>query len=767
MADTILYAPTVDYDASGHSPGDTIYISAGTYTQFNIHGARGADGNPVVITNLGGQVELAASSYNDANFQDNQWIRIRGDGDVGYTYGFLSHMRFLAYDDSTGLIIHHIEFDNPAPGGSRIGISAKTGAGDIIDFNDVEIHHCWIYGASEAIYIGDSYWDTNHYDMARVEIHHNIIDDCYDGIQVGSVVSGLSVHHNIVIDINSSVSGPYDAGIMINNGCGTTSPGEIYDNWIEDCEEWGIYHGGGALDIYCNIILNTGNAVASRDAIATYCGSYTTNIYNNTILTAGQFGGGYGIDVGGSSVDVYAYNNIILDCGTAPIDPASCPLGNFHHNHTDNDGYTIATYGFINYLTDDYHLSSGCDGIAAGTSSGAPADDYDEVSFSAPPAIGAYEYVGAIGSAGFIDLSSIDGFFPVAAVATTPSPATPQAEQAVRVLVADRTGRILAEVEPQLGPVSWRLNDVGRATLTFAKTDPKAIEDYLRFGNRLLIQFANGLPNWGGVIDPPRKWDQKSIQITAYSGEYLLGFRQTDRGRYFDGATVGYVFQQLIQEANAVSPMGVTIGGVWGGGSTHSPEYHFDNLLKIIQESLTERLSTADFAVLATETSGYVVFTAHLYERRGSDKPGVVLLEDHNLAAIDLNEQGPMVNCWNIIGQGTTWGDERSVAYAEDTDSIATHDRREDSAVHADTATQATLDETADNKLSESSWPRNVLTLDAADLAPARFADYDVGDSVRVLLHSYGFGGYDGQVRVLTREYDPAKGTCALVVQET
>jgi hypothetical protein len=344
--------------------------------------------------------------------------------------------------------------------------------------------------------------------------------------------------------------------------------------------------------------------------------------------------------------------------------------------------------------------------------------------------------------------------------------ATPGSHPRVRALIGDRTGRILAEVEPEVGPVSWRLNEVGRATLTFAKSDPKAIEDYLRFGNRLLLQFGNGLPDWGGVIDPPRAWDGRRIRVTAYSGEYLLGLRQTGKSRAFSSATVGHVFQTLIQEANALSPTGLTAGSVWGGGSAHSPEYHFDNLLKIIQESLTERLSAADFAVLAAEMSGYVAFTAHLYERRGADKPGVVLLEDHNLAGIGLNEQGPVVNCWDVVGQGTTWGEERPAAHVEDAESVAAFGRREDSQVYSDTAAETTLEETAGNKLVETAWPRNVLTLEAMDLPPARFADYDVGDSVRVMLHSYGFGGYDGLVRVLAREYDPARGVCKLVVQE-
>jgi len=335
-----------------------------------------------------------------------------------------------------------------------------------------------------------------------------------------------------------------------------------------------------------------------------------------------------------------------------------------------------------------------------------------------------------------------------------------------RVLVADRVGRILAEIEPELGLVSWRLNDVGKATFSLARTDPKATEDNLRFGNRCLIQFDNGLPDWGGVIDPPRNWDGLHVEVTAYSGEYLLGMAQTDRGRYFTQASVGYMFQQLILEANAVFATGITFGSAWTGGELHSPDLHFKNLLAFIQDSLCKRLESADFAIVAGEAAGTITFTAHLWERRGMDKPTVVLLEGHNLARARLSEQGPIVNSLDLAGEGTTWGDDRLMSHAEDAESIAAYGLRQDSAVYSDTSIQTTLDATAVNLLAETAQPRNVLTLEAVDLAPAAFADYDVGDSIGARLYSHGFGGYDHLVRVLTREYDPEGGTCNLVTRE-
>ena len=189
-----------------------------------------------------------------------------------------------------------------------------------------------------------------------------------------------------------------------------------------------------------------------------------------------------------------------------------------------------------------------------------------------------------------------------------------------RFLVADRTGRIIEELEPNIGPISWRLDDIGRCQFSLSQRDPKATETNLRYGNRVLIHFDNGLPDWGGVIDFPRVWQNGVIMSTVYSAEYALGFYQTDRGRYFSGATAGYIFQTLIEEADAFGPVGLDLGQVWLGGETYSPEYHFANLLDVIQRSLCGQLATVDFDVVASEVSGKILFTANLYQTKGSDQ---------------------------------------------------------------------------------------------------------------------------------------------------
>jgi hypothetical protein len=256
------------------------------------------------------------------------------------------------------------------------------------------------------------------------------------------------------------------------------------------------------------------------------------------------------------------------------------------------------------------------------------------------------------------------------------------------------------------------------------------------------------------------------LTITALSGEQLFKYRTTDKGRYFSNASVGTIYQALINEANAIENMGIVLGEVWTGGNVHSPDYHYKDLLDIFQKSLTTRMSTADFGVTAEQSGGYIVLTANLYESRGANKTRFALIQDKNISTIKLKEQGPIINSWDIAGEGTNWGAERLTANSQDITSIGIYGLREDSKVYADVSYQSTLDNHADNLLAATKNPYNIFAISVLDKKPAKFADYDLGDVVSLIAPDYGFGGTDTIVRILSRSFVPDTGICDLVVQE-
>ena len=334
-----------------------------------------------------------------------------------------------------------------------------------------------------------------------------------------------------------------------------------------------------------------------------------------------------------------------------------------------------------------------------------------------------------------------------------------------QVLIFDRAGSLLAEIEPDLQSVSWRLNRVGKAKFSMATSDPKCTPDNLRPGNRILISFANGLPAWGGVISLPRRREPGRITVTAYTGEKLLDYRVTAKSRYFDQAQPGYIFQTLIQEANAVWQTGIEIGNVWLGGTPRTIECHYTNILWRIRKLAS--LTGHDFAILPEYANGTLKFKAYWWERRGDDiQNSVWLIEGANVAGDPiLDEQGPIANHVVLAAQGNTWGDERLTATEQDNESINEYGYREYAEVTS-VKDQATLDANAEEVLATMAWPRNRITLSATDESPAQFADYDIGDIASVhLFLSDGHWAFDAPVRIIGREWRP-DNTCRLEVEE-
>jgi hypothetical protein len=334
----------------------------------------------------------------------------------------------------------------------------------------------------------------------------------------------------------------------------------------------------------------------------------------------------------------------------------------------------------------------------------------------------------------------------------------------IRVRIYNKTGAQLAEVQPEIRSVAWRFNAVGRADFTLPKSDPKCIPANLALGNRVYIEFENGLPDWGGVIDVPRKRSSDSVDITAHSGEHILGWRVTGKNVTYTEQVPGYIYRALIQQANVTYPTTIDIGDIETGTATRSEEYHHHGLLKRVKE--LSRKSGQDFSVTPRLESGVLRFRAHWYLSRGSDKTGAVwLIDGENVTDVRLEEQGRVANRVLQIGAGQTWGDGRLVEEAQDLDSRAAYDYRE-SAETANQTDTTTLQASAESILDEMKDPRYKFNAVAVNLKPALFASYDLGDTVTLHAHQqYPDWAYEGTVRVMGREWRP-NDTCRLQLEE-
>lgn len=335
----------------------------------------------------------------------------------------------------------------------------------------------------------------------------------------------------------------------------------------------------------------------------------------------------------------------------------------------------------------------------------------------------------------------------------------------MNVLVGDFGGVVMGEIPLHVSQVSWRLNEVGQVVGDLPLTDVARHERLLRFGNTLLLQFDNGLPDWGGVLDTPRAWQHGQVRVHAYSGEYLLRLRLSGKNEVFRQHSVGEIFRSVLVGANGREALGMQIATPWYGGATHNLDYHYKPLFDIARE-LTQDLSKAEFQVSAAEVGGQIVFTARFDRRRGRDHDGISLMDGRNITEATLDEQGPIINHWYVVGSGTSWYGGRYVAEERDGISVNRYRLREASEIQSQIGNPSMLHAIAEQRSAANSTPTTSVPLTAVDLPPARFSDYDVGDSLPVDIPRYGFNGFTGRVRILGREYVPDRGVCNLLVTE-
>jgi len=337
----------------------------------------------------------------------------------------------------------------------------------------------------------------------------------------------------------------------------------------------------------------------------------------------------------------------------------------------------------------------------------------------------------------------------------------------MRALIGDRFGKVLTEVVADVGPVAWILDGVGKTAISLATADAKATEEYLRIGNRVYLEFDNGLPAWGGVLEMPRTW-RDGVVTTACAGiEQLLEYRCTGKNDAFYERPAGAIFRDLLRREEDQDPLGITIGELWMGGHPHWPRYHYKSLWYVLDYSL-RRMELCDFRFVPTLDDGYIRFRAEFYQVAGEDKSATLaLIEGRNTAAgLSMTEQGAVVNVHYAASEGSTWGSERLVVAARDTESVAKYGIRETGKVYSGVSVQSTLEMHARDVLNTNSQPRRIFSFEVTNHTPALFADYDLGDVVSCVLPSFGFGGFDGTVRILAREFNPATGVCKLVVEE-
>lgn len=342
-----------------------------------------------------------------------------------------------------------------------------------------------------------------------------------------------------------------------------------------------------------------------------------------------------------------------------------------------------------------------------------------------------------------------------------------------RILVGDRFGRLVGEMRPSMFvSASWRIG-IGQATFALAHGSAELSRDLIGFGNRVYVEFTNGLPPWGGVIDPPRRWQRDGVQVTAYTGEHLFTWRVTGKEMRIEALSPGDIVKRLISEANRVDDLGLRAGRIWTSGPAQTENYHIRSLWDIIDRDIINA-NVAEVLSSPRIQDGAIVFDIHVYSTAGQPRDAALVLGKNVDDDISLLEQGEIVNDWYVAGSDTSvllsgdgWGDTRLLSNPVGRESAGLYRLRQGGAVMPQVEQQSGLDEIATRKLAESVNPITLWDLSVGSTAPGTFDQYDVGDLVTLVAPGFGFDKEVHEVRVLSREFTAATGLCRLIVKET
>ena len=279
----------LDGETMGVKPGETVCLSAGFYMQIRFLRMSGEPGNPVVIKNCGGLVEIGDAvtfgRWYAIDLAFSNYVQLTGSGTPGVRYGIKlgkSGDSSLKIGASTDTEIDHLDIGNA----NFAGILAKTDykgnvPPDAPEMNNVNIHDNYIHDTrGEGMYIGET--TTPGQDFRHLEIWNNIVTRTgLDLLQVANAVEDVKVHHNVLYKSGLRNVLFQNKGLQIGDNC----VGEYNNNFIiGSASNAMIVMGSGNLDIYNNYLQGAGDPGIFIDNRSVTLPGTPVNLRNNYLM---------------------------------------------------------------------------------------------------------------------------------------------------------------------------------------------------------------------------------------------------------------------------------------------------------------------------------------------------------------------------------------------------------------------------------------------------------------------------------------------------
>lgn len=332
-----------------------------------------------------------------------------------------------------------------------------------------------------------------------------------------------------------------------------------------------------------------------------------------------------------------------------------------------------------------------------------------------------------------------------------------------RLTVFSNTGEALTTLRAAVKR-SWVLGGIGQAQFQIAYTDPKCLQEYLEFGNYVLIQHET-LPDWIGVIDTPRQWGVNAVTVNAYEVPMLWEWRVMPLKTTLNG-TAGSIFEQLITLANDEGDTRIVPGSIYGDGVDRQEKLS-DTAYQHIMN--VRYRSGNDYKFRPTIQDRLLTIYADWVEYVG-ERPLVMLSEGHNIEANEnlLTEDGDIINDIYAYGDNTTSGTRLAARVFDDT-SISRYGLRQKSQTFAGNTLLTTLTSNATSFVNNNKDPQRILRVRALNIGDT-FSALRLGNVLNLTMQSVGFvrgqRGFSSDVRIYGISYNSGEGIAELIVKE-
>ena len=348
------------------------------------------------------------------------------------------------------------------------------------------------------------------------------------------------------------------------------------------------------------------------------------------------------------------------------------------------------------------------------------------------------------------------------------------------IYVGDHEGAIIGELQGALDSVAWRVDGYGTAALLLA---PETVEDapaLIEFGNRVLIEFDNGLPPWGGVIDPPLEMATGQARLQLYQAAYMLTWRLTPRAASYEALAAAAVIADLV----AAAELGIDAGNTLPADEQDEPlsvSFTYETVAAAVGKARELDPALHWYVEARPSTARAVSFRLRMFRDALADHTQqAVLLHGHNLVETTTLNQGPIVNETILAagdadlsvdyagaGEGSLEGQGGDVNVVRNVASRQRYDLRQEFVTLADVTEDADPGRAYRAAAARSrmmAQPRLRIQGTALNLEPALYRNYGIGS--RVMVEMAGPSPLYKAVTVIGMEFTPGAGTLSLVFDD-